>query len=456
MRRATLRLVYLGAVAALVFHAFGAAVPALALRASTATQAQAPETRKYRDAAIDAAKWIRSSRVDTLFGYAWSADPRDPKTVSTALYSGSPGVVLFLLELHHATGDPAYLAEARRGADELMTKVPSEERMGLYEGLAGLGFTLGETWRATRDDKYRKAALGAVRILGEKAEIVGRGVQWNNSTDIISGSAGIGLFLLYAADTLKDDTATWPAVRAADRLLELGISERGGTKWAMEPGAARMMPNFSHGTAGIAYFLAALNKATGGRRFLDGAVSGARYLQAIAKTDGDICLVQHNQPDGLDLYYLGWCHGPTGTARLFYQLARVTGDKTWMAWVQKSANAILTSGIPEQRTPGFWNNVSQCCGSAGVAQFMLDMHGVTGDPKYLAFAEKMTADLLGRATRDGQGTRWIQAEHRVSPELLIAQTGYMQGAAGIGSWLLHLDGQQRKRAPFVRFPDSPW
>ena len=426
------------------------------LVASARETAQPRPRLSYRDVAIDAAKWIRQSRQETLFGITWPSDPGDPKTISTALYSGSPGVILFLLELHAATGDAAYLADARRGADELMTKVPSEAQMGLYTGVAGLGFTLGETWRATRDDKYRKAALGAVQILTDKAGEVGKGVQWNNSTDIISGSAGIGLFLLYAADTLKADKASWLAVRAADRLLEVGIADRGGLKWAMDPSVARLMPNFAHGTAGIAYFLAALHKATGGRRFLDGALAGARYLQAIAKTDGDICLVPHNQPDGLDLYYLGWCHGPSGTARLFYQLAQVTGDKSWMTWVQKSANAVLTSGIPEQRTPGFWNNVSQCCGSAGVGQFMLDLHGVTRDPKYLAFAERMTADLLARATRDDRGTRWVQAEHRVRPELLVAQTGYMQGAAGIGSWLLRLDGQQRKRAPFVRFPDTPW
>ena len=68
----------------------------------------------------------------------------------------------------------------------------------------------------------------------------------------------------------------------------------------------------------------------------------------------------------------------------------------------------------------------------------------------------MTADLLARATRDTSGTRWVQAEHRVRPEQLVAQTGFMQGAAGIGMWLLRLDGQERGRAPFVRFPDSPW
>jgi hypothetical protein len=59
----------------------------------------------------------------------------------------------------------------------------------------------------------------------------------------------------------------------------------------------------------------------------------------------------------------------------------------------------------------------------------------------MEFAGKMTADLMSRATRDDNGLRWVQAEHRVRPELLVAQTGYMQGAAG---------------SAFVRFPDTPW
>ena len=418
--------------------------------------ASAQQTPSYRDVAIDTAKWIRTTRLQTTFGWTWPSDPRNPKSVSTALYSGSPGVVLFLLEMNIATGDRAYLDEARKGADELLTKVPSESGMGLYEGVAGLGFTLGEVWRATKDETYHKAALRTVKILGDKAAPVGKGVQWSNTTDVISGTAGIGLFLLYADEVLKDPGARALAIRAGDRLLAQGTPEHGGMKWAMDPASTRLMPNFSHGTAGISYFLATLYKTTREQRFLDGALAGAKYLQAIAKTDGDICLVQHDQPDGLDLYYLGWCHGPVGTARLFYQLFLITGDKTWMTWVTKSANGILQSGIPEQRTPGFWNNVSQCCGSAGVAQFFLDLYTVTNDAKYLSFAEKMTADLLARATRDVTGTRWVQAEHRVQPDLLVAQTGYMQGAAGIGMWLLHLDGAQRRRPPFVQFPDSPW
>jgi len=202
--------------------------------------------------------------------------------------------------------------------------------------------------------------------------------------------------------------------------------------------------------------MATLYQETGEMEFLAAARAGAKYLQSVAKTEGDACLVFHNEPDGKDLYYLGWCHGPVGTARLFYRLYQVTGDRAWMDWVKKSARAVMQSGIPEKQTPGFWNNVSQCCGSAGVAEFFLSLYQVTHEIEHLSFAKRMTANLLQRSTRDSSGLRWIQAEHRVKPDLLVAQTGYMQGASGIGMMLLRLDDLERNKKPAIRFPDSPF
>jgi lantibiotic modifying enzyme len=216
------------------------------------------------------------------------------------------------------------------------------------------------------------------------------------------------------------------------------------------------MPNFSHGTAGVAYFLASLYAETKKKEFLDAALAGASYLKSIANTSGDGCLIFHNEPDGKDMYYLGWCHGPVGTARLFYRLYQVTGDKAWMEWTEKSARSVMASGIPEKQTPGFWNNVSVCCGSAGVAEFFLNLHRVTLNSKYLDYAKRVTAQILAKGTRDESGLRWVQAEHRIKPELLIAQTGYNQGAAGIGMWLLHLDAFQNGKKSWISLPDSPF
>jgi len=430
----------------------GVAVLVLLMLQGNAVAAERP----LLDSALQAAHWINSTTIRTDQGIVWPADPRDPKTVDSSLYAGTPGVILFFLEAYHATGDPIYLKSARSGADHLLSNLSSEKWTGLYEGIAGIGFTLVETYKATKDPKYQQGALQCVKLIEDRAVKVGKGVQWSDTTDIIAGNAGTALFLLYAARELKQPAARDLAIQAGERLIELGQLAEGGLKWAMDPKYSRLMPNFSHGTAGIAYYLATLYSETKRKEFLDAALAGAKYLQSVANTEGDICLVFHNEPDGKDLYYLGWCHGPVGTARLFYRLYLVTGDRSWMDWVKKSARGIMNSGIPEKLTPGFWNNVGRCCGSAGVADFFLDLYKVTKDRQYLDFSKKVTANLLNRATREGGDMKWIQAEHRVKPDLLVAQTGLMQGAAGIGMWLLRLDGFEHGKEVGITFPDSPF
>jgi lantibiotic modifying enzyme len=414
------------------------------------------EPPRYRETALEAARWIRSTALETDRGKAWPADPADQKSVSSGLYSGVAGTVLFFLEAYRSTQDEAHLKEARAGAEYLLRSLEEEKQNGLYVGLAGIGFALQETSKLTRDDRHREGAKRVVELLKKRARHAGKGVEWNDVTDIIGGSAGIGLFLLYAAREIQDKAAVELAVQAGERLLELAQPANGGLKWRMSVRSERLMPNFSHGTAGVAYFLATLYQATKRQPFLDAALAGANYLQAIAEKEGDGCLVFHHEPGGEKLFYLGWCHGPVGSARLFYRLHQATGERQWLEWVERCGRAVVRSGIPEKRTPGFWENASQCCGSAGVAGFCLELHRVTGDRQYIAFARHMTEDLLRRATRDDKGVRWRSAEFRVKPEMLNTQTGYMQGAAGIGMMLLHLDGFDRGRNDRIVLPDSPF
>ena len=67
-------------------------------------------------------------------------------------------------------------------------------------------------------------------------------------------------------------------------------------------------------------------------------------------------------------------------------------------------------------------------------------------------------DLLRLSTIEADRERWVQAENRVSPADTWAQTGWMQGAAGVGAMLLGVDGAMRDewRPPVVVFPDSPY
>ena len=424
-----------------------------------------PPTRPHLQIALAAWNWLDAHRIDTPRGATWPADPTDPESTGYTLYTHSPGVLPFALELYHATGDQQYLDAAVAGAAHLAATLDQVPVAGLYTGLAGIAFVLTETWRATGQESHRTDAGGATARLLDQAQSVGAGIAWPQdsgsdaieSNDIVSGTAGTGLALLYLHRVLRYQPALEAAEAAGRRLLERAIETVTGLRWDMWPGYAREMPNFSHGTAGIAYFLATLHRATGSRDFLDAAVAGARYLQSIARVEDNGYRVFHSRPGGDELHYLSWCHGPVGTNRLFHQLAEITGDDEWRDWVARGACGVMATGIPEQRTPGFWENISQCCGTAGVAEHFLTLYRATGNADYKTFVDRLNTDLVTRGTAQGDGRSWTQAEHRVQPQLLVAQTGHMQGAAGVGKYFLHMDSvEERGEGPRVVLPDDPW
>src|SRR4051812_34220311 len=91
-----------------------------ALRALTRTRESLLPQPSHVDIAIQAARWIRRSRIETKAGVKWPAAPRKPESVGLDLYNGFPGVILFPLELFPAPGDRQWLDEARLGANELI------------------------------------------------------------------------------------------------------------------------------------------------------------------------------------------------------------------------------------------------------------------------------------------------------------------------------------------------
>jgi len=187
------------------------------------------------------------------------------------------------------------------------------------------------------------------------------------------------------------------------------------------------------------------------------AIDGAKYLSSLASLQpATRCLVPHDLPEQNDLFYLGWCHGPAGTNRFFYELFAVTNDSQWKMFANAAADSVLHSGIPERQTPGYWNNLSRCCGAVAVGEFFLARYRLNKESTDRAFAIRIGEYLKSRAQADGAGLKWIQAENRIEPDNVQAQTGLMQGAAGIGLFFIHLTELDGNAETANRFPDSPW
>ena len=427
----------------------------------------------HLDCAIRAEAWIDSTRIETGAGLTWPVLAEKPDGVSVSLYQGVAGILLYYLELFETTGNEAFLECAGRGADDLIERIRDSRELtaGLYQGLSGLAFTLAEVAERTARETHRAAAVACLERLQAAAVECGEGIGWiepipfaeafgvggdTEVWDVSRGSAGVGLGLLDAHRRKLHPQALDLAKRIGDRLVQVAATIEEGLQWQMmSKNVGWTAPGFSHGTAGISYFLARLFEETRESSFLDAALGGAAHLQAIATPTGHGHLIYHSETSKDRLYYLAWCHGPPGTARLFHQLDRVTDDGDWADWLIASGDGLLATGAPEERTRGFWNNISQCCGDAAVGELALSLYEITSAPRFLKLAERVGSSLQERSHQSSRGLCWIQAEHRTRPDFLQAQTGYMQGAAGVGSYLLRLDAVAKGKEPRkIHFPDS--
>ncbi|MFC1725321.1 lanthionine synthetase LanC family protein [candidate division KSB1 bacterium] len=433
-----------------------------------------PQESKYLEFAEKTANWITSTAIETGNGLFWPSQPDTMRRGEISMYHGVPGGILFFLELYKVTKKDIYRVQAEKAAEWLINRAYEDKGgfywgdysrggntvpdPGLYTGTAGVGTVFLELYKHLGNNKYQRYAVGAANWLVESKNDVDSGSAWGQVTDIISGAAGTGFFLIRAWEELKDEKYILTAGEVGDFLINEAIEDSPGVKWSAFPNSSRIYPNFSHGTSGIACYLALLYEKTGEEKYLQASLAGAEWLENHEPDHSEEGHAwYHHEPDGIDLYYAGWCHGPAGTARLFYQLFKVTGDKKWMNSLKGSANWLMNCGIPEKKIDGFWN-VSVCCGNAGIADFFADMYKLTGDNVYRDWALKMIENLINKADVGNNGIKWVQAENRTRPQEVYAQTGYSQGAAGIGLVLLKTDAFILNNKPFSVFvmPDNPF
>ncbi|GAA4271407.1 lanthionine synthetase LanC family protein [Aquimarina gracilis] len=402
-------------------------------------------------------KYIQTAKSRSEEGVIWKQMPDSTYSkTNDALYRGSSGIVLFYLELFNTTSDSMYLNEAKLGADYLVNTIQdtiyNSKKVGLYSGLAGIGFALTEVFKTTREEKYKKAVLKTVDILDRSSKKSLTGIHWDSITDIVYGSAGIGLYLQHVADELSSKKADSLAILVGNGLLDHAVQEDKGIRWKAFPNDSYFFDNFSHGASGIGYFLIKSYERTQDKKYLAAAIGAGDFLDSISNEKG---YVPHHLPNKEELYYLNWCNGPVGTSRFYYLLYETTKDQKWLDKITFSANHLMLEGIDYKETSGYWNNVGKCCGATGVAEYYLWLFEITGNIEYLEFSEKMTQRIVYQSTQEKGYMKWIHAENRKSPDVIAAQTGLMQGSAGIGLWFLQINSFQNQRAALIKLPDTP-
>jgi hypothetical protein len=488
----------------------------LSIAAAAAALAQgshelAVQISPYRSVAESTARWLTWKANCTKDGCDWPMNTTEPCCGhEMSLYYGPPGIALFYAQLANATGLPQHIDMAKGAGVRVVHTLSRALRTfgnntALYYGSAGIAFslrTLGDFFGDADADgrNFMRHAHVVEDSIAALALPRGNGTTWNGNTDVAHGAAGTGLYLLHASATEPNTTRAAALSRSArsagDWLLSMAVPtpgvQGGGLKWPRGPDSdgsheGEFFPNFCCGTAGIAYFLATLHRRTGEPRFLDAALRGARYLLSIARRGDDGILIYHDEPTDEHLYYLGWCHGPAGTSRLWARLYQATGDQAWWSLVLEGAKAIGTDALPtftwllaEPPAPPpsvAWQSLGQCCGGASGLNYLSQVerfarkHGLpTAAGRPVMSLAHALADTLTFAKSETPCagspeslnlTCWPSPEEHGDPTELTTQAGWMQGAAGVAASLLHFDAvaANRSGAPSgsrVIWPDEPW
>jgi lantibiotic modifying enzyme len=421
---------------------------------------------EYLTAAERTGEWLLSVAERDPRGWSWPARPSVSAEVEPGLGWGTAAPALFFVEAFRTTGDERWLAAAQAGTRWMQHHLTASAEQwagcGLLTGIGGWAVVLDELAAAAGDTQAGDLAGRVLETVAAKAARTADGVHWHDLTEMVWGTAGIGCLMLALGPAYLGPAALDLAVGAGDWLLAQAEPAAGGIRWSLgraweaeHPRNRRRYPNFAHGAAGIGFFLARLAQVTGERRFAEASLAATGWIMTTVRTDDDTCAAFHHDPGGTELFTLGWCHGPPGLGWLFRQLELTTGSADWRTWLRRAARADLVSGIPARIEPGFWDNVARCCGSAGVAEFFLDLHRLEGRPEDLAFAVCLADDILSRAISDESGMRWSNYEYRQPEPDLPPETTYMQGAPGIGSTLLRLHRQLAGDPWTVRWPHAP-
>ena len=377
-------------------------------------------------------------------------DQTEPGEYPYGMHSGIGGLAHVLAEIRLTRAwTPQEQSLADGIAETLTGRIADETEYDYFDGLTS---TLGIL--TALDIPGADLAVARLRELatpdGWQPSWIGppRAVPEGRCNDATLGTAAVLLGALWA---IRQDVPGGLdlAAQACDLLMAERVETAAGLDWAFVPErfvveSRSQMPNWSHGLAGIAGSLAAAGAALERPELVDAARRGAEHLVTLADTADGGFRVPHVVPahDEIDTFTYSWCHGPAGTSLLFAALDRAgvpaVSGRTPDDWERACVHSLTTSGIPERRYPGFWDNDGRCCGTAGVGDVVLNLWQRRGVDEDLAFAVTLGDALVERAINDGEHTYWRFVEHRNADPLLPPGPGWMQGAAGIAAYLFRL------------------
>lgn len=382
-------------------------------------------------------------------GIFWKVhDPYSQYTTSHNLYSGSSGILLFLLELYKKTGNNSIRTAIDDGIMWIKHKIINDAKsnsgnlLSFYSGYGGYIYLLTELEKSFPNKGYKDLALNSYEILGNnKSNTI--------DCDLLSGTSGEILSLLFLYSVTKIPKLINDIKHRLGYLISQAIVLQNGICWNKTPTSIHPLCGLAHGVSGISFVLFEALKIFDIDDLKEIAVNGFQY-ENYYYNDAEM-----NWPDfrinildekgvqaALDhyingnfkffttpAYWSGWCHGAPGIGMSRLRAYLITKNESCL---KDFENAIDNYFNKYRLTVGIHSNYTLCHGILGVGNLLIDGYLYNGSSIFYKEAE-----ALAKCSINSKNT--LGFHYSGYPTIkLPADSGLFMGKAGIGHYYLRL------------------
>lgn len=372
------------------------------------------------------------------------------------VYSGRPGIGLFLLEAAQALQNHELASLATLALDnsaDTLEKLLHEERNnqsahaptdnsflgGAYGLFAGNALIFAHAANIRQNKRYQQLATQLIQRAAMN-------IENDSAFDVISGSAGLALVAAAIAKITPDFNSSHILHHilnnAASHLVAKATHSHSGLAWTGNIQASQPLSGFSHGNSGIALALLKAAVITSNADFWDAAQQAVHYEHQLMLQNNrrwlDYRIIDNThwnqyaaQTTGIEMH--AWCHGTPGIALARLRMLEITAA---IMPDHDEFQSILTEDLNEALrqtlSHGILSNDSLCHGLSGNL-LVLDAAWRAGNPNVPdsirhQLVSKLASDIQHRGPRPGVPN-------------CTETPGLMTGLAGIGLALLQLAGE---------------
>ncbi|WP_455568735.1 class III lanthionine synthetase LanKC N-terminal domain-containing protein [Streptomyces laurentii] len=332
-----------------------------------------------------------------------------------SVYSGSAGIGMELLHHRERSAVEPTVRELTAFTARVASRMSPQP--ALFSGVTGVDMFLTE------------AVESGMSIAGWRGRSLPPPEWSGESFDLNDGTAGVGMGHLYFYRVHGDPADLQVARRCARAVLSeqpLGPPPL--------PGEADVMAGRAHGLAGVVELLVTLAGETGDAWAREAATDRVRDLAERTRN-----LIDQAKDPSAEPLIVSWCRGLPGLGQTLLHASTVLDDESLVDLAREAADACVA------RIP-WLSSLGQCCGAAGVGNYLLNLAAVDQSERYRDAAFDLATHLLLRSGGPLAHPRWFAATD--TPDRSLS---WAKGLSGILAFFRRLADGGPESLPVFRY-----